>query len=167
MYDLVQNTNSSINKKLQVFLAGIEKEKNIRFFDDEITFDSFFNNRMLVFYAIQQGIPYNLYKEIKEIAPFTETDWASFLDLSTKSLQRYRLEKNHIFKSIHSEKILELAEVTNLGYQVFDEPEHFYLWLKTPSVALGNLKPVELLKDSYGKELVLNELGRINEGIFV
>ncbi|MDO9038752.1 MAG: DUF2384 domain-containing protein [Lutibacter sp.] len=32
---------------------------------------------------------------------------------------------------------------------------------------MGNLKPIELLKDSYGKEMVMNELNRIDQGIFV
>ena len=63
-------------------------------------------------------------------------------------------------------KIIELAEVTNYGKEVFDSTEQFYLWLNTPSYALGNLKPTELLKDSYGKELVMGELNRIEQGIF-
>jgi hypothetical protein len=32
---------------------------------------------------------------------------------------------------------------------------------------LGKLKPIELLKDSYGKEMVISELNRINHGILV
>jgi putative toxin-antitoxin system antitoxin component (TIGR02293 family) len=72
-----------------------------------------------------------------------------------------------VFKSLQSEKILELAEVTSLGAAVFDTEEQFYLWLSTPSFALGNLKPIELLKDSYGKEMVINELNRIDQGIFI
>ncbi len=70
-------------------------------------------------------------------------------------------------QKIHTEKIIELAEVTNFGKKVFDSNEQFYLWLNTPSFALGNLKPAKLLKDSYGKELVMAELNRIEQGIFV
>jgi uncharacterized protein (DUF2384 family) len=29
------------------------------------------------------------------------------------------------------------------------------------------MQPIELLKNSYGKEMVMNELNRINQGIFV
>jgi uncharacterized protein (DUF2384 family) len=32
---------------------------------------------------------------------------------------------------------------------------------------MGDLKPAELLKDSYGKEMVMAELNRIEHGIFV
>jgi putative toxin-antitoxin system antitoxin component (TIGR02293 family) len=77
------------------------------------------------------------------------------------------LKSNYVFESIPSEKILELAEVTSLGKDVFDAEEQFYMWLNLPNFALGNLKPFELLKDSYGKEMVMNELRKIDYGIFV
>jgi putative toxin-antitoxin system antitoxin component (TIGR02293 family) len=62
---------------------------------------------------------------------------------------------------------MEMAEVTQIGLDVFGSIEKLRSWLHTPSFALGNVKPVELLKDSYGKELVLTELVRINHGILV
>jgi len=122
---------------------------------------------MLVVHTIHRGIPYTLFQLIKEFTPFSDKDWAEFLNLSVKSLQRYKAEKTYHFKPIHSEKIIELTEVTLAGMEVFDSSEQFYLWLNTPSFALGNMKPIELLKDSYGKEMVLSELNRIDQGIFV
>ncbi len=35
------------------------------------------------------------------------------------------------------------------------------------SYALGKLKPIEFLKDSYGKVMAIRELNRINHGILV
>jgi putative toxin-antitoxin system antitoxin component (TIGR02293 family) len=58
-----------------------------------------------------------------------------------------------------------MAEVTTVGMDVFADVDKFKLWLNTPNYSLGNLKPIELLKDSYGKELVIGELTRINYGI--
>jgi uncharacterized protein (DUF2384 family) len=55
--------------------------------------------------------------------------------------------------------------VTHLGVEVFGEVEKFKLWLDTPNFSLGKMKPVELLNDSYGKELVMTELTHINHGI--
>ena len=60
-----------------------------------------------------------------------------------------------------------MAEVTNVGLDVFGNMEKLKLWLKTPNFSLGNIKPMDLLRDSYGKELVISELTRINYGIFV
>ncbi|RYE19217.1 MAG: DUF2384 domain-containing protein, partial [Sphingobacteriaceae bacterium] len=62
---------------------------------------------------------------------------------------------------------MDMAEVTNLGLDVFGEMNKFKLWLDTPNFALGNRKPIELLNDSYGKEMVIAELTRINYGILV
>jgi len=103
---------------------------------------------------------------IQLLTPFTEEHWADYLDISTKTLLRYK-QAAKSFKSIQSEKIIEMAEVTNIGLDVFGDMEKFKLWLDTPNYSLGNLKPMELLKDSYGKELVINELTRINYGILV
>jgi putative toxin-antitoxin system antitoxin component (TIGR02293 family) len=54
-----------------------------------------------------------------------------------------------------------------VGLDVFGEMDKLKLWLNTPNYSLGNFKPIELLKYSYGKELVIGELTRINHGIFV
>lgn len=132
-----------------------------------ITYDRFLEDRMLIISAIRAGIPYTLFNLIRALTPFTEKDWADFLNVSTKSLQRYGASIRHRFKPIHSEKIIEMAEVTKMGLDVFGDMEKLRLWLDTPSYALGGMKPMDLLRDSYGKELVVGELTRINHGILV
>src|SRR5205823_1299250 len=121
-------------------------------------------NRMLIIQVIREGVPYSFFNLIQIYSPFSENDWANFLNLSTKTLQRYK-QTSKQFKPIQSEKIMEMAEVTNVGLDVFGEPEKFKLWLDTPNFSLGKHKPIELLKDSYGKEMVIGELTRINHGI--
>jgi putative toxin-antitoxin system antitoxin component (TIGR02293 family) len=130
----------------------------------EITYDGFLTDKMLMIMVIRHGVPYSLFNLISEQTPFSENDWADILEISTKSLQRYKVSLKK-FKPIQSEKIIEMAEVTNMGMEVFGNMEKFRLWLETPSYALGTMKPVELLRDSYGKEMVMGELTRINYGI--
>jgi putative toxin-antitoxin system antitoxin component (TIGR02293 family) len=127
----------------------------------------FFSDRMMVVDVIRQGIPTSLFMSIKEMTPFSDQEWSDFLDISLKSLQRYKKESDYVFRSIHSEKIIELMEVTSVGLEVFDTGEDFAAWLNSSSHALGNRRPIELLRDSYGKELVINELHRIDQGVFV
>jgi len=114
--------------------------------------------------VIRKGIPYSIFSLIQNITPFTLNDWAGYLDISSKSLVRYQ-QKDRQFKPGHTEKIIELAEVTTLGLEVFGENEKFRNWLETPNYALGNLKPFDLLRDSYGKEMIIGELTRIEHGI--
>lgn len=158
----------SLEKKL-------DKEVNLLIhqsqFDDrflvgkgKITFSEFLSNKMLLILTIRSGIPYSFFSLIQRISPFNDEDWADYLNISTKSLHRYK-ERERPFKPIQTEKIIEMAEVTNMGLDVFGSMEKFKLWLETPNYALGNLKPIDLLKDSYGKELVISELTRINYGI--
>jgi len=160
-------STEAIDKAIRVLVNRVEQERGYKLLNKNITYDEFLKNKMLIVYAIREGISYNLFDLIKEVTPFNEEDWASFLGISTKSLQRNKVKEDFIFKPLQSEKILELAEVTSLGNTVFDTETQFYLWLNTPSFALGNLEPIELLKDSYGKEMVINELNKIDQGIFV
>ena len=131
-----------------------------------ITYSELFSNKMLMINIIREGIPYSFFNVIVDYTPFSENDWSDFLNISTKSLQRYK-QSSKSFKPIQSEKIVEMAEVTNVGLDVFADMEKFKMWLDTPNFALGNLTPLELLKDSYGKEMVISELTRINHGILV
>ncbi len=133
---------------------------------DPPTFNELFTDRLMMTRVVQSGISYRFFEQIQRITPFTESEWAAFLELSTKTLNRYKME-NRYFKTLHSEKIMELAEVTREGLEIFGDAELFKQWLHTANYALGNRKPLDLLKDSYGKELVLKELTHINHGIFV
>ncbi len=129
-------------------------------------FAAFLNDKMLVIQAIRKGLPSRLFEKIKQVLPFTDVDWSSFLEVSAKTLQRYRQNPEKRFKPIHSEKIFELAEVSYFGREVFGSDQKFNHWLRTPSHALRGLQPIELLRDSYGKELVMDELNRIEHGVF-
>ena len=133
---------------------------------ENLTYSRFLSDKMLMISAIRHGISYSLFDLIMSVTPFSYSEWAGFLDISTKSLHRYKQDSKQ-FKPIHSEKIIELAEVTNFGVEVFGNMEKFKLWLITPNFSLGNMKPMELLKDSYGKDMVIGELTRIEHGIFV
>jgi putative toxin-antitoxin system antitoxin component (TIGR02293 family) len=161
------NIELRLNSAIASIVKQIRQRKYHENLKESITYRDFLSNKLLIIAVIRAGVPYNLFELIQDYTPFSERDWASFLDVSTKSLQRYRIEKNHTFKAIHSEKIIAIAEVTELGLEVFGDIEKLRLWFATPNFALGNLSPMDLLKDSYGKELVVNELVRINHGIFV
>lgn len=155
-----------VNEAMSTYATNLNTGSIFNFNKDTNSFSDFFDNKMLIIQVIRQGLPYKIFNIIKNIIPFTEDDWANYLNISKKSLQRYSNDKAFLFKPIHTEKIIELAEVTNFGKDVFDSTEQFYLWLNTPSFAFNNLKPSELLQDSYGKELVIEELNRIEHGIF-
>lgn len=167
MSKVVSNSDIHLDKVIRLYVSKVEKDYKTARVDKNITYKKFLSNKMLIVHFIKRGVPYELYDLIKERTPFKEEEWARFLGVSTRTLHRNKLKKDFIFDAIPSEKILELAEVTALGREVFDSQEQFYLWLNTPSFALGSLKPFELLNDSFGKEMLMNELHKINHAIFL
>ncbi len=166
---IMRTTEKNITEKLdqeitQVIRTGVVKKAEIARL--KISHSDFFKDKLMMIKVIRQGVPYSLFTKIQDYTPFTDKDWSNFLDISTKSLLRYK-QSTRNFKPIHSEKIIEMAEVTNVGLEVFGNIEKFKLWLDTPSFALGSIKPIDLLRDSYGKEMVISELIRINYGILI
>jgi putative toxin-antitoxin system antitoxin component (TIGR02293 family) len=153
------------NEQLKGFIKTFDRAKDLGEID--FTYSRFLSDKLLVANAVKKGVSSVLFLEIKTNSPFDDVQWSNFLDIHLRTLQRYRKEKDHVFKQIQSEKIFELAEVISLGNDVFDIPEHFNIWLNTPLPALGNSKPINLLDTSYGKDIVMAELNRIEHGIFV
>ena len=124
------------------------------------------SNKLQVSRLIEDGISFQLFEQIQEYSPFTDIQWAEILELSTKSLSRYKTSKDFHFKVLHSEKIVEVLEILIMGHEVFGTKDKFERWLMSPSFALGGYKPVELIKTSYGQELIMTELTHIDHGIF-
>jgi len=164
----MDSTDRSVIEKLDQEITHVVKHGSFQKIGviKKISHSDFFKDKLMMIGVIREGVPYSLFTIIQDYTPFTEKDWSNFLDLSTKSLLRYKQSTKN-FKPIHSEKIIEMAEVTTIGLDVFGNMEKFKLWLETPNFSLGNLKPIDLLRDSYGKELVISELTRINYGILV
>jgi putative toxin-antitoxin system antitoxin component (TIGR02293 family) len=154
------NIEQKLDKEISTLFKPQSENKR------KLTYGEFLTDKMLMISLIRAGVPYSLFNLIRDVTPFSEDDWAKFLNISTKTLHRNKKDLKQ-FKPLQSEKIIEMAEVTNVGKETFGDMEKFKLWLDTPNFSLENLKPMELLKDSYGKELVIGELTRINYGILV
>lgn len=167
---IIPGSTAKLVNKLDKEISNITKKKGLIPHStsqmNNITYTDFLENKMLMISLIREGVPYSLFDLIQSFTPFTEEYWSEFLDLSTKTLHRYK-QSSKSFRPIQSEKIIEIAEVSKVGLEVFGSMEKLKLWLETANFSLGNRKPMDLLKDSYGKDLVLGELTRINHGILV
>jgi putative toxin-antitoxin system antitoxin component (TIGR02293 family) len=112
----------------------------------------------------RKGIPFSTFSKMTENSPFGLDEWSGFLHLSERTMQRYKKEKK-TFDPIHSEKILEITMLFNRGAEVFGSSERFDIWLTTESIALGGIKPKELLDSTFGIEVLNQELTRIEYGV--
>lgn len=89
---------------------------------------------------------------------------AQFLPVTERTIQRYTPEKH--FNSVVSEHILHLAEVGARGSEVFEDKNRFLTWMNHPNQALDNKTPMSLLNSRFGVDLILDELGRVEHGVF-
>lgn len=164
------STNYPIENQISEAITEYVRTKNIRQSSQSISgkasISHILHNKLLVSNLIRSGIPLHLFEMIQTMSPFNEPQWAAFLGISIKTLSRNKQSKLFIFKPLQSERIIAIAEFVHTAYEVFEDHEQFKLWLISPSYALGNNKPVDLLGDHYGRELVLAELIQIDHGIF-
>ena len=112
----------------------------------------------------RNGIRFSLFLEIVKSSPFSLKEWGKFLHLTERTLQRYKKESKK-FEPIHSERIIEIAKLQMKGKNVFGSKSNFEQWMNSNIVALGGIKPTELLDSTFGIDLIMDELGRIEHGI--
>lgn len=65
-----------------------------------------------------------------------------------------------------SEQILKIAEVVAKGTDVFGDRKMFLAWMNQPCTGLSNNTPFSMLKSRFGIEMVFDELGRIEYGVY-
>lgn len=113
---------------------------------------------------VRQGIKFSNFTSLVGKSPFNLSEWSNLLHLSERTMQRYKKEKT-TFGNIHSEKILQLTLLIKYGTEVFGNKEQFNTWLETDNVALGKIKPKDLLDSSFGITMIKDELTRIEHGV--
>lgn len=100
-------------------------------------------------------------KYIQNVLNITKLTVADIIEILPISIDTYK--RKSAFNPQVTEKVLEIEEVYQKGLDTFGEG--FYQWMDTPNVALGNIKPKVLLKNSFGIRRLLNQIGRIEHGI--
>jgi len=120
---------------------------------------------MSVIKASKNGIRAKVLKNIQIETGFSSNDMAEYLQINSRTMQRY-LQKNVIMDPDVSERALLVAQITELGREVFGNDELFKLWLDAPSAALDSIPPETLLHSMTGMQLVKAELNRIEHGVY-
>lgn len=135
--------------------------------EDDLLSDSSLNQDDLykIIQTVREGIPYYAFQNYAEKSPFNLSEWSDLLGLSERSLQRYKKD-NKPFDKLHSDRIIEIVLVLRKGIEVFGDEKKFANWMDSYIVALGGIKPKELLDSSFGIRLLDDELTRIEYGIF-
>lgn len=109
--------------------------------------------------------PYKKFEKIAALVPFTQKEWANILHLSERTLQRYAKDNNS-FEGIYVDRILQLEQLIHMGLETFINAEAFYEWLRKEKKVLGHNLNFESLYSSQGIQDLIDQLGRIQYGVY-
>ena len=115
---------------------------------------------------IRSGLPVAVIGELAEKMEVPQKDIARWLHTTPRTIQR-SVESNSLLGLDMSDRVGQLIRVFTRCKQVFGDSKKVATWLKTPNYALGNVAPNDLLDTIPGMELVLDEIGRIEHGVFI
>ena len=104
---------------------------------------------------------------VSHLANYLSLSWKQIADLlpvTERTLQRYSSHQH--FNPAVSEQVIHIAEVLAKGTEVFQDKRKLAIWLNTPHKVFYGKTPFTMLASRFGMELVLEELGRIEFGVY-
>ena len=110
------------------------------------------------------GISKKGLEKLKDTIEVDYDDLAKALSVTRATL--INKKGNEKFSTQLSERIVGLADIYSYGYEVFEVPDRFNHWMRHPNLALNGLPPYDLLESQFGREEVINLIGRIDYGVF-
>ena len=88
---------------------------------------------------------------------------ANLLPITKRTIERYPRKKH--FNRVVSEQIIQIAEITAKGVEIFGDKDGFLVWFNHPNKAFSGKTPISLMVSRFGAEMVLDELGRMEYGV--
>ena len=139
--------------------------KRLDLFEPYISYNALDDkNAFSLMKILKDGIDFSVFLSFADKSPFSLDEWSDFLHLSERTMQRYKKEMR-VFDAPQSERILEIAMLYKKGLEVFGNSNKFDSWLVTNNLALGNITPKQLFDNSFGINLIKDELTRIEHGV--
>lgn len=110
----------------------------------------------------RRGIEKNLLMEILAQANLSLNEFASYLHVSTRMIQKKG--QNEKFPPAVSERALYIARLYQRGGNIFGDPEKFSSWMNTENPSMGGSKPKTYLDTYSGIQLLMNKVNGIAHG---
>lgn len=113
---------------------------------------------------IERGLPYEEVERLASALELSIEDLCRIIPVSRRTLARFR----GLTLDAHlSDHIYIAWTVYERAEEVMESPENARLWLKTPNYAFRFKRPLDYLSSLTGSLEVLDELGRLQHGVFV
>ena len=114
--------------------------------------------------VIKKGIPRKTLDQLMLATGLTAAEIAKVIHTSDRTLRRYK--DSTLLNAEQSERVIEIARLYSRGEEVMGSNENFRLWMDSSIPSLGNRIPKEFLDTSMGIEILMDTLGRIEQGVF-
>jgi putative toxin-antitoxin system antitoxin component (TIGR02293 family) len=122
------------------------------------------HNKMDLVELSNKGITKDALLRLGKYLNLSISQMADLVAIAERTIQRYTLEKP--FNRIVSEQILQVAQVAVKGTNTFGDKDKFLSWMHQPNKALADKTPMSLLGSRFATEMISDELGRIEHGVF-
>lgn len=113
---------------------------------------------------VERGLPYGAVERLIKTLDLTIEDLCRIIPVSRRTLARYR---GGSLDSHLSDHVLMVGKVYERAAEVMESAESALLWLKTPNYTFRFKRPLDYLSSFTGAQEVLDELGRLQHGVFV
>jgi putative toxin-antitoxin system antitoxin component (TIGR02293 family) len=114
--------------------------------------------------CMREGLPKFAMEALMEALEINTSEIVNIIHTSDRTLRRYTAKQKLSIEQ--SERIIELAKLYARGEDVLGDMNAFKEWMNSTVMALGNKKPKLFLDTSLGINILMDELGRIEHGIF-
>lgn len=111
----------------------------------------------------RRGLPSHALDTLAGQLGVTENEMSRFLHVSHHTLVRNR---GKILDKHLSDHLISVGKVFARCVELFRSTDYGSRWLKSPLLALGNVRPLDLLDATTGVTMVMNVLGRIEQGVY-
>lgn len=113
---------------------------------------------------IKAGITRKSLSDLLEVTGLSLHEMAAFMHLNERTLRNYSPETR--LDPEPSERAIEIGFLYEKGRDVFGSLDDFKVYMSSPVPALGMKAPKDFLDTSVGINFLMDELGRIQHGVF-
>lgn len=134
----------------------------------EEIFEKVFHKRLTSYMDVirmsREGVTKASLMVFLRLVKFSPEQFSRMLPITLRTIQRYSPQQK--FSPAVSEHIIQLVLLMGKGIEVFGGLEKFTAWFSAPSRALGGSAPRDLVGLKTGSQAVMDELGRIEYGVY-
>ena len=113
---------------------------------------------------VREGVFKTTIDKLARLLKISPRELTTYLHISERTLQRYESDKK--LSPELTDHLIQIAKVYTKAVEIFEDKDNAVEWLKYPSIPLGNATPLSCLDNSSGFELVMDELSRIDYGVY-